>query len=636
MKPAHGARTGRAQAAPAAERLRAGHGVALAAALGVAAALAWLPGLPASIINLDESLRDSAIRATAGATSETRLSVIDIDEASLAATEPWPWQRRTLAALVETLLADYGAASVALDMVLPEPGDADGDARLAGLAAGGPVVLAVALDFVARDRAVQAGRPAPGLPVDSLPATARPRPASGWIANHPGLQAAACTGNIGFTPDVDGIVRRLPLFASAAGTAYPTLSLALLLGCQPPAAALTRIADANGEWRLPYRRSLDAYTVIPAWAVLDGSAPRQLLEDRLVLIGASALGLADRVATPLHASTTGVMVHAVALSALLDARDDAAAGRPPGRATTARDLLPMAWLALSLGALTWLAARTGALRTSTGIAAGSLLWAAVVVVSVRTGTAVAPLAGFAAHAGLAGLLLPYEWRRQQQAAHRLRRTFEHYVAKSVLDELLRHPDLDSLTPAYREVTVLVADMEAYSSHTERLALVDAGKLTRDMLGCLTAPIIEFEGTLDKYTGDGLVAFWGAPIADPRHAERALAAARAILARIAQFNFERAARGEGPIRVRIGIESGRALVGDLGTTFRSTYTAVGDCINIASRLQEMGRELPWDVLVGETTAAQACAQPLEAVATLPIRGLARAVKVFRLADVGLRP
>lgn len=598
---------------------------ALTLSASVAIGLSGWGSLPAFIVNLDESLRDTAIRAAARDTVETRLAVVDIDDNSLASIERWPWRRSTLAALVETVLADYGATSVALDMVLPEAGDPSGDERLNALASGGPLVLATALDFVTRDRPLHIGDLAGGLPSSTPPDALSTHPATGWIANHGGLQAANCVGNIGFTPDPDGIVRRLPLFARAEGQIYPSLSLGLQSGCMDHSAlaSAARLVDVHGDWRLPYRYGLSAYTVVPAQAILEHRAPKALLEGRRVLIGASALGLTDRVATPLHPSTTGVMVHAVALSALLDAQKT-----PPPPAWL--KLIPVTWLLTSLAGLTLLAALSGAKRTFTGIVVCGLLWLAVVWGTVRTGIPVSPLAGFAAYACLAGLVLPYEWSRQQKEARRLRRTFEHYVAKSVLDELLRHPDMDSLTPAYRDVTVLVADMEGYSGHTERLSLEAAGELTRDFLSCLTEPIIRLEGTLDKYTGDGLVAFWGAPINDPQHANRALDAAQAILERMAEFNRQRADRGEMPIRARIGIESGRALVGDLGTPFRSTYTAVGDCINIASRLQEMGRNYPWDVLIGDATVALTTHHTLRPVATLPIRGLKQTVGVYRFA------
>lgn len=609
---------------------RPGNGRLLALGLSVCVALGlsgW-PAPPAMIANLDESLRDTAIRATARDTAETRLTVVDIDDDSLARVERWPWRRATLAGLVEAVLADYGAASVALDMVLPEAGDADGDARLAALAHAGPLVLAAALDFVPRDRPLRIGTLGDGLQAARLPDGTPVHPATGWIASHAGLRGASCVTNIGFAPDADGLVRRLPLLALADGRLYPGLSLGLLTHCADDQALAhaTALADPHGDWRIPYRYTLDAYTVVSARAILEHRAPRELLEGRRVLIGASALGLTDRVATPLHPSTTGVMVHAAALSALLDAQQT-----PPPAAWLAA--LPPAWLALSLAGLTLLAALSGAKRTFGGIVVCGLLWLAVVWLCVRTGVPVSPLAGVAAYTCLAGLVLPYEWSRQQGEARRLRRTFEHYVAKSVLDELLRHPDLDSLTPAYRDVTVLVADMEGYSGHTERLSLEAAGELTRDFLACLTEPIIRLEGTLDKYTGDGLVAFWGAPITDPQHANHALAAAQAILERIAEFNRARVARGETPIRARVGIESGRALVGDLGTRFRSTYTAVGDCINIASRLQEMGRNYPWDVLIGDATVALASGHVLAPVATLPIRGLKQTVDVYRFAETG---
>lgn len=613
----------------------AARGVALGVGLAVALALGSALPRPDFLANLDESLRDGAVRALAAPQPEDRLTVVDIDEHSIARIGPWPWPRGVLADLVEALIADYGARAVALDMVLPDAADADGDARLAALAAGGPLVLAAALDFVERPQPIRRGEVGRGLDVAQADAPAAPRrAATGWLANHGGVGLAACAGNIGYVPDPDGRVRRLPLLSEAganaqAPTLVPSLALALLHGCDAPATlALSALLAGGGrDWRVPFGRRLEAYTVVPAGAILDGRAPHALVAGRYVLVGASALGLADRVASPLHASSSGVLVHAAALTALLDVQADPAA---PARARRLAGL-PGAWLALSLLALTVLAARGSVWRAMGGFALCGLVWAGVVAACVRGGIAVAPLSGLAGYAVLAALLLPYEWGRQRSQARRLRRTFEHYVAKPVLDELLRHPELDSLSPAHREITVLVADMEGYSGHTERLSLAEAGELTRAFLDCLTEPTIRLQGTIDKYTGDGMVAFWGAPLADARHAEHALAAAREILARIDAFNRLRAARGEPPVRGRIGIESGRALVGDLGTRFRSTYTAVGDCINIASRLEQMGRDYPWDVLIGENCAALAHGQPLQPVATLRIRGLQRSVRVFRFDD-----
>ena len=148
-------------------------------------------------------------------------------------------------------------------------------------------------------------------------------------------------------------------------------------------------------------------------------------------------------------------------------------------------------------------------------------------------------------------------------------TFSHYVAQPVLDEIVRLGMNYSLTPTLRDVTVLIADMEGYTQATSELSLEDAAGLTKDFLGCLTRPVLTWRGTLDKYTGDGLVAFWGAPLDCADQADWAVSAALDILAEVATFNLERQRTGAGPVQVRIGIESGRAIVGDLGNEFRSS-------------------------------------------------------------------
>src|SRR5205085_11792427 len=132
-------------------------------------------------------------------------------------------------------------------------------------------------------------------------------------------------------------------------------------------------------------------------------------------------------------------------------------------------------------------------------------------------------------------------------------------------------------------------------------LEDAASLTREFLQCLTEPILTHGGTLDKYTGDGLVAFWGAPIPDRDHALRALEAARALVANVPAWNEQRVQRGLAPARVRLGVESGCVLVGYLGTRFRRTYTAVGDCINTASKLQAIAKTMSCDLVVGPSAA-----------------------------------
>ncbi|MDY0012900.1 MAG: adenylate/guanylate cyclase domain-containing protein [Rhodocyclaceae bacterium] len=586
-------------------------------ALLVALGLPLLQSNAGFVTALDEALRDAGVRALASSQPEVRLTVVDIDEESLRRLGRWPWPRERLASLLESLRMDYGARGIGVDMVLPEAGEPGGDVRLAALGENGIVVLAHALDFVPRPAPVRQGVLA-RTPTESRGGMA----ATGWVANHEGLAGARCVGNIGFVPDGDGSLRRVPLLAQAGERGYASLSLAML-ECGPRLRPLATDIPL-GAWRIPYRRNVSAYTVVPAYRILEQSAPRSLIEGRWVLVGASALGLTDRVATPIHPALTGVIVHAEILTSLLDDQEGRARPIPGLKNWT------LAWLGVSIGLLALGVPRLG-VRGSLAATMGAMAaWIAIALAGLHWQFEVSPLAGLAGYGILLVVQLPQEWSRERRAARRLRQVFAHYVAPSVLDELLRQPSAISLEPVYRDITVMVADMEDYSGHTERSTLEEAGALTRDFLTCLTLPVMETGGTLDKYTGDGLVAFWGAPLDDQDHANHALDAAQRILAAVREMNAQRAQVSAPPLRARIGLASGRALVGDLGTAFRSTYTAVGDCINIASRLQEAAKGYPWDVLIGEATALAADRHSLVQADTIRIRGLRQTVTSYRLA------
>jgi len=193
--------------------------------------------------------------------------------------------------------------------------------------------------------------------------------------------------------------------------------------------------------------------------------------------------------------------------------------------------------------------------------------------------------------------VPFQWQLTQRRSHSLLSTLRQYVAPAVVQELLLSDLRDPLAPRLLDVTTLIADMEGYTAQVETLSMEEAAVLTREFLDCLTGPVIERGGTLDKYTGDGLVAFWGAPLPVERHADLALDAARAIVERVRALSRTREARGHPRLRVRVGIESGPAMAGDFGTSFRSIYTAVGDSVNTASRLEQAARDFPHDVIVG---------------------------------------
>ncbi|MCW2313977.1 CHASE2 domain-containing protein [Rhodoferax antarcticus] len=594
-------------------------GLALVALI-LALSAEWLR--PGSVVRLDEGLRDYFVRWSADTSPEDRVVVIDIGEAALQEAGPWPWPRARIADLVEILLGTYQARAVGLDIVFSEPADADGDARLAALAAHAPLALAQIFDYVPRIPAMSLGRVGGGVTQSSGPSVQ----AQGFIANHSGLAGARCVGNIGYLPDADGVLRRIPELTRFGGKDYSHLSSALLnCAADTVAAALQPVGlglgDKDGFWRVPYSRAQNAYTVVSAADILYERAPPELLAGRFVLVGSSSLGLGDRVSTPLAPLSSGVMVHAASLTGLLDLAQGRASAPTSGRQ------LLLAWCLISIAVASFFIARLSVWASLPLLLGLVACWLGLAFMGVARQAEWSVTAPLWAYFFLLLVAIPNEWWQSQRRTRRLLNTFSHYVAQPVLDEIVRRGLNYSLTPTLCDVTVLIADMEGYTRMTSSLSLEEAAGLTKDFLGCLTRPVLTWCGTLDKYTGDGLVAFWGAPLACPEQADWAVSAALDILAEVDAFNAERQRSGIPPVRVRIGIESGRALVGDLGTSFRSTYTAVGDCINFASRLESAARDLPTQLVIGAATNGLLQRHTTRSLGKITLRGTQTSIDVF---------
>ena len=598
-----------------------------ACAVLISAITQWSPPSVA-IYPGDEWLRDRFIIWHASDEPETRVVLVDIDETSLAKTGPWPWPRARIAELIEKLLADYGVRGVALDLYFPEPADAEGDIRLAMLAQYGPVVLAQAFDY---DHApLRSGSIFGGTAPKASPAPV----ASGYMGNHAGLASAQFAGNIGFVHDADGVLRHIPPMTQFEGKLYPTLSKAIF-DCCAAKSAQSLHADAGagipltpaGYMRIPYSHSMAAYTVINASKVLDQTAPAEYLQGTLVLIGSSSLSLSDRVTTPFGPNTSGFLVHAQALSTLLDEQVGMLPQPWPGR-----------WLALLFAALVACLAvytfpRLSALSNASILGGASALWLGIAYLLSPHDPFFSPSGPLLSNLFLLAFAVPFGWQVSQGKSRRLLGTLQQYVARAVVDELLRSDLKDPLAPRQSHVTTLIADMEAYTTHVESLPVADAAKLTRDFLECLTGPVLEKGGTLDKYTGDGLVAFWGAPLPIADHADLAVDAAIAIVNNVRRLNADQQRQGPARLRVRIGIESGIAMAGDFGTSFRSIYTAVGDSVNVASRLEDIARHLPHDIIIGQGTVDHARRHTFQLLGDRILRGKENSTTLFTVEIPG---
>lgn len=591
-------------------------GIALGAVL-LTAWLQWLAPSAASVFG-DEWLRDQFIRIDSTSAPDPRVLVVDIDEESTTKLGPWPWPRERVADLVERLLTDYSARGVALDIVLPNAPQAGDDGRLALLAEHAPLVMAQAFDYsTTREQALREGQLAGGVPL----AGAAGVPATGYIANHASLGRAAHVGNIGFIPDSDGALRRVPLVTRYQDKLYPALALALLECCGGGAG----IAPEGGLTRVSFKRDWSAYTVVSAADILSRAIVPASAAGRLVIVGSSSLGQGDRVTTPLAANRPGLGVQAAVLSTLLDRQAGLAPAPWPG------GLLAILFSALVALTATYAFPRLSAVSCVALLAASSCAWLALAWAISRHDPGFITTGPLASNLFLLAVAVPFQWQLAQRRSRHLLDTLRQYVAREVVEQLLLSDLKDPLKPAQRDVTTLIADMEGYTTHVEALPVEEAARLTRDFLDCLTGPVLDKHGTLDKYTGDGLVAFWGAPLPIAHHADLALDAARDITERVRRMSEARVQAGGRPLRVRIGIESGLAMAGDFGTSFRSIYTAVGDSVNTASRLEQAARDYPHDVIVGAGTVARARRHTFIFLGEKLLRGKEKSTTLFAFDD-----
>lgn len=556
---------------------------------------------------------------------QQRLAIIDIDEASIEAIGTWPWPRVVVAQLAQTLFARYHVKTVGLDIVFPEASDAKGDAALAALTKKYPLVLAQAFDFSGRAEAPRIGELSGAL--KNTPELNSPE-ASGYIANHSGLANNACVGHITPQPDFDGQVRRIAPQVQFANQLYPMLATAML-DCHAKANnannanQLANSIARDGYLHVPFKVGLQGYTVIPAIAIFSDTVPQDVLKGRHILVGSSALGLGDRVSTPIHPWLPGVMVHAQVLDALLDAE-----AQPHQR----YDFSWLAWL-WALGSIMLLAILFAATRARIALAALALLPLAWVLIADRlllaghTLPLTLPLLGSAVFLAVQA---PLEWSRAQSDTDQFIIRFRKYLPPVMVDLLVRQQrGADVLKAARKTITVLFVDVRGYTAMAEEIEPEKLADFTQWVLGALTMEVHRSGGTLDKYMGDALMAFWGAPLDQPDHADRALDCAIGMQRAMAQLNIDLPRRypNMAPIKICIGINSGEAVVGELGTAQRSAFTAIGDTVNLASRLQDHAKTTQHETLIGSGTALLVTRHPLVLYEFAAMRGRRKSDAIF---------
>lgn len=599
--------------------------------------------------------QDQLMRLLPAAPASPQVVLIAIEQADLDFFQEqgvgWPWPRELYVPLLD-FCRRGGAAAVIFDLLFTEPSvyGRDDDHRFAGAVAGAGNVV---LPFFLSQRPPTAADNAAAVPAkSSLPVQgAPPRGTKTYqtiLAPIPVLlEAARGLGNVESSPDADGTFRRLPLLVPFQDRWLPSLALAAFLVPRQTTASWEYVAgalqqgnlrvplDAQGQLLLKFRgpsRShlrLSAANVIQSEIRLQhGQEPIYLpdaVQGAWVLVGATAPGLMDLKPSPLAAVFPGVELHATALDNLLQG-----------------DFLRQApgwfiwiWAVLLAAAMTLTVLYGQRLvLVLSGLLAGLALHLGLTALAFVSGWLMEPVLPAAVLVLAFGLTTAFSYATAGRQKAALRAMFSRYMSPEVLQHLLDHPEKVRLGGERRHLTLFFSDLAGFTTISEGLTPERLVQLLNDYLSAMTDIILAEQGTVDKFEGDAIMAFWGAPLPQADHALRACRAALAQQAVLVDLNRQFAAQGWPPLACRIGLHTGEAVVGNLGSRKRFDYTVIGDTVNLASRLEGLNKFYGTNILASETTV-QECQGLIEflEVDWVAVKGREQPVAVFQVLALG---
>lgn len=566
------------------------------------------------------------------ATDQVKLILLDqysLDWASQKMGWSWPWPREVYAAILDYLKRN-GAKTAVFDVLYTEPsasGVADDEALGAAAGRFGNFVGAVFLGRTTEQATAwpDFAKPNP-IDIAGLEAwlTAHPEAAPEIVADRAAFpvpeltRQAAWLANVREVPDGDGIFRRAVPFRVFDGRILPSLGFAGWLAGQEagetqaqfePRALVVgarRIPlDASGRMILKFRgksgthQAFNAAEVIQSeLQLLEGGQPPikdgSVFTGKHVVFGFSAPGLKDLRSTPIAPDYPGPEVYATMLDNLLagDFLRDA-----PTTAVWAWVLLLalVAGVAAAAARSGWQSAAAAVVLIPLPTLAGLAAWRAGMVLPVAgasAGVVIALLGGAVVNFVLEG--------RQKMF---IKGAFKHYLSAEVIEQIMRDPNSLKLGGERRELTIFFSDLQGFSTISERLGPEDLTKLLNDYLTDMTDIILEEGGTLDKYEGDAIIAFWNAPLAQSDHAIRAVRAAVRCQRKLAERRAEFEQRTGAVLKMRIGLNTGAVVVGNMGSSNRFDYTVLGDAANLASRLEGANKALGTFLMIAESTWTQ---------------------------------
>ncbi len=586
---------------------------------------------------------------------DERIVIVDIDENSLAEVGRWPWSRDKLATMVDNLFDYYQANVVGFDIVFAEKDESSGldkfeelaltrlrhnDEYLSALADIRPSLLhdeIFANSLVGRNvvlgyyfkTSLQEGESGvtgllpPALTrMDAQWSERLPiKKAAGYGGNLEILQISARSGGYFDNPfvDPDGVFRRVPLVQSYEGYLFASLALAtaqahldasgieLVVESEGTRGgkeyyALETInlkdyripVDANGAVFVPYRGPQGSFPYISAHEVLHRKAGPELLRDKIVLVGTSAPGLLDLRSTPVQNIYPGVEVHANIVSGILDERIKHKPAWTVGYEFVLLVVIAVS-MALLLPLVSPLLATAGTLGLTAIVLAGTFFaWESNLILPLASPLLLIVLM-FMLH-------MTYGFFIESRGKRQLANLFGHYIPPELVDEMSESPQEFSLDGENREMTVLFSDVRGFTTISEGMDPKQLTQLMNALLTPMTRVIHKNRGTIDKYMGDAIMAFWGAPLADTEHARHALYAAIEMMDELKIMQAEFRERGWPEVNIGIGLNTGDMNVGNMGSEFRMAYTVLGDAVNLGSRLEGLTKNYGVNVIVSETTKA----------------------------------
>ncbi|MEZ5831903.1 MAG: adenylate/guanylate cyclase domain-containing protein [Dongiaceae bacterium] len=618
--------------------------------LAIALLLRWVD--PPILGDLRALVFDQYQRVKPREYQEAPVKIVDIDDDSLARLGQWPWPRSVIAQLLANL-RKQGAAVVAFDIVFAEP-DRTAPSRVTGnwgLSEDDSLTREIETRIADPDAVMASellnGNVVLGLVLtDGAPPAEKIRRKGGFanagvnpreiVHNFPGVvpslplfqTAAKGNGAINAVPDRDAVVRRVPMILQADGELYPSLVAEALRVALGASTYLVKSTGSQGYSFGAYRSFLRPRAGVgeisigplhvptdpkaEMWLYDTGHRPERFISaadviegkpinvaNSIVFVGTSAAGLQDLRSTPLVSAIPGVEIHAQMTEQILT-------NNLIERPVWAEDLEFLSVLILGGGMILLLPklGPTGCAvlgGISVAAAAGFGWWA-----FLHLGWLIDP--AYPSVSSLAvfttGVLMSF--RRSDIERKRVRETFSHYLAPAMVKRLVANPGLLRLGGEVRNMTIMFLDIRDFTTMSERMEATALTSLLNDFLTPMSEAVMEHDGTIDKYIGDSIMAFWNAPLDDPDHAKHACRATLEMRRRLSVLNktltdqAKAAGQEFSPIMIGIGLNSGEALVGNLGARQRLNYSVIGDNVNLASRIEGVSKNFGLDILIGEQT------------------------------------